>query len=172
MEAKTESEEMLVSLEGSRIIGRDILPGGQVSCLKQNLGTYQSPEHAEAMAHVFASPQLMLRWLMGDITATIINNVAAAIKTKKDLMNRLESILGLDVTNGVRGCRVTQITTGYRLDHWDDDTDHEPFFYTNQQTAVADIFRDMERFNQAPFEACTVAAKEHCEPDAPETRGS
>ncbi len=151
------SDKTVLTVEGNKLIGQDILHGGQTSCLKQNLGTYQSPEHAEAMAYVFATPQLMLRLLMGEITPTILNNVAAILKSRKDPMTtrNLETLIGAKITNGDYGCRLVPNGGGYTLERWDDDTIQPPLTYINL-TLMDTIFADMEQFLRAKLEECKV----------------
>lgn len=76
-------DEMLITTEGCRVIGRDRLPTGEVSCLKQNLGDCESPEHAEVMACIWNSSYYLTLLLLGQITPKMIDAMAAKLQAQR-----------------------------------------------------------------------------------------
>jgi len=71
------------STEGNRLIARDVFPGGERSCIKQQLGEYKTPEHAEVMAMIYSDPRLMIAAAAGRLTQEIIDNAVILLRERK-----------------------------------------------------------------------------------------
>lgn len=72
-----------IQLEGNRLVGRDILAGGSMSCLKQDLGTYKSPEHAEVMFLLFTDLRMLVLAAEGKLTDEVIDKMAEALRQRR-----------------------------------------------------------------------------------------
>lgn len=77
---ETTAIDVEITREGNKLVGRDVFPGGDRSCIKQNLGTYQSPEHAEIMGAILSDIRLKVLAASGQITQEKMDLMAAELR--------------------------------------------------------------------------------------------
>ncbi len=149
---------IVVSVEGSKLISRDVLPGGELGCIKANLGTYKSPEHAAVMAAFFTDPMALLLYATGDITDAHIEQAAmAAQERKRKLVPPLTDIQDKTITAGDRGCKLQRTPSNqWVLLRWDDDTNYDSCIYQPDPDPTLQIFEALERFLRTPFKECKI----------------
>ena len=72
-----------VVVVGNRLVGTDVFSDGSRSCLRQQLGTYQSPEHAAIMKEIQFTPILMVYLSNGTLTQAKIDQMAAELRARR-----------------------------------------------------------------------------------------
>ncbi len=77
--------DVQLTTEGNRLVGRDVFASGEVSCIKQTLGTYKSPEHAAVFGMILEDPRLLVAAAEGRITDEILDNAAAELRKRRHL---------------------------------------------------------------------------------------
>lgn len=72
-----------IQIEGNRLVSRDVFSDGSLSCLKGDLGTYKTPEHAEIMAYLYAEPMMLIWASEGKLTQELIDKMAAELRQRR-----------------------------------------------------------------------------------------
>lgn len=75
--------DVQLSIDGNRLVGTDVFGDGSTSCLRQNLGTYKSPEHAAAMALLMGRPDFLLLIAEGKLDDAQIDRLVEEIRKRK-----------------------------------------------------------------------------------------
>lgn len=73
--------DVALSVEGSRLVGRDLYSNGETGIIKSDLGTYKTPEHAEAMQLLMSRDDFFL--IAATITDEQMDKLAAEILKRK-----------------------------------------------------------------------------------------
>lgn len=68
-----------VDVVGSKLVGVDIFQDGSESCLRSQLGTYKSPEHALAFKLLLERPDFLVLVSEGKITDSVIDKIAEGL---------------------------------------------------------------------------------------------
>lgn len=71
-----------IQREGCRLVGRDVYSNGEQGVIKSDLGSYKTPEHADAMLLLMNRPDFFL--LAATITDEQIDKLAAEILKRKN----------------------------------------------------------------------------------------
>lgn len=74
--------DVIVTRVGNCLVGQDVFPGGDLSCLKQHLGEYKSPEHADIMRELLFSPdpRMLVLIASGKITDEMIDQMVERLR--------------------------------------------------------------------------------------------
>lgn len=76
--------ETVIIREDSSLHARDYDPDtGEASCIKQQLGTFKTPEDAELFGFVLTDPRLMLLSASGKLTQEVWDKITEAMRNKK-----------------------------------------------------------------------------------------
>lgn len=70
------------SVEGCRLVGKDVYTSGETGIIKSDLGTYKTPEHAAAMMLLMSRPDFLL--FATTITDEQIDKLASEIVKRKN----------------------------------------------------------------------------------------
>ena len=73
--------DVALGVEGCRLVGKDVYTNGETGIIKSDLGTYKTPEHAEAMQLLMSRADFFL--LAATITDEQIDKLAAEILKRK-----------------------------------------------------------------------------------------
>lgn len=72
-----------IEAHGNRLVGTDVFSDGSRSTLRQNLGTYESPEHALIMGEIISNPLYLVHAASGRFTQEKIDQAAAELRTRR-----------------------------------------------------------------------------------------
>ena len=75
--------DVRLDVVGNRLIGVDIYPGGNESCLRSDLGTYKTQEHAEAFKLLMSRVDFLILASEGKITEETVDRLAAELVRRK-----------------------------------------------------------------------------------------
>jgi len=74
---------IVLAVEGSTVVGRDVDEAGDRSCIRQTLMETQSPEHAEITAAILADPRLMVYMASGFFTQEKLDSMAEQLRRQR-----------------------------------------------------------------------------------------
>lgn len=72
-----------IEAHGNRLVGVDVFSDGSRSTLRQNLGTYESPEHALIMGEIISNPLYLVHAASGRFTQEKIDQMAAELRKRR-----------------------------------------------------------------------------------------
>ena len=73
--------DTVMTVEGCRLVARDVLADGSLSVIKQQLGEYETPEHAEVMGLLLDDPRLFI--YADSLTNEVFDRAAALLRERK-----------------------------------------------------------------------------------------
>lgn len=72
-----------IVVRGNTAYAVDVFPGGERSCLRQRLGTYESPEHAMIMGEILSNPVYLVYLSNGKLTQEKVDQMAAELRKRR-----------------------------------------------------------------------------------------
>lgn len=72
-----------ICVVGNQLVGVDVDCDGNRSIMKSDLGTYESPEHAEVMKELMFNPKYTYLISSGIVTKEFVDNVVSVLRQQR-----------------------------------------------------------------------------------------